>query len=150
MEMNQVELVFSMIWLTRRAASDKVLRGKVFIITKNPKYDGDQRAIALMVYKFFDKMSTSLADKSGKGGGVNNEIKQNKQLAEELHKPIIKNFLKRIVYVLFKDNIWGADLANVQLISKFNKGTRFLLCSIDIFSKYAWVVPLKDKMYNYC
>ena len=150
MEMNQVELVFSMIWLTRRAASDKVLRGKVFIITKNPKYDGDQRAIALMVYKFFDKRSTSLADKSGKGGGVNNEIKQNKQLAEELHKPIIKNFLKRIVHVLFKDNIWGADLANVQLISKFNKGTRFLLCSIDIFSKYAWVVPLKDKMYNYC
>ena len=45
----------------------------------------------------------------------------------------------------FGDNIWGADLADVQLISKFNKGFRFLLCVIDFFSKYAWVVPLKDK-----
>ena len=45
----------------------------------------------------------------------------------------------------FKDNIWGADLADMQLISKFNKGFRFLLCAIDIFSKYALVVPLKDK-----
>ena len=45
----------------------------------------------------------------------------------------------------FKDNIWGADVANMQLNSKFNKGIRFLLCVIDIYSKYAWVVPLKDK-----
>ena len=49
------------------------------------------------------------------------------------------------MYSAFKDNIWGADLADMQLISKFNKGVRFLLCVIDIFSKYAWVVPLKDK-----
>ena len=76
---------------------------------------------------------------------ANNEIKQNLQLAEELHKPIIRNFKKRTVYSEFKDNIWGADLADMQLISKFNKGFRFLLCIIDIFSKYAWVVPLKDK-----
>ena len=74
-----------------------------------------------MVYKFFDKKST--------GSGVaNNEIKQNLQLAEELHKPIIRNFKKRTVYSEFKDNIWGADLADMQLISKFNKGFRFLLC----------------------
>ena len=45
----------------------------------------------------------------------------------------------------FKDNIWGVDLADMQLLSKFNKGFRFLLCVIDIFSKYAWVIPLKDK-----
>ena len=45
-----------------------------------------------------------------------------------------------------KDNIWGANLADMQLISKFNKGFGFLLCVIDIFSKYTWVVPLKDKM----
>ena len=70
---------------------------------------------------------------------------QNEQLAEELHKPIITKFKKRKVYSVFKDNIWGADLAHMQLISKFNKGFRFLLCVIDIFSKYAWVVPLKDK-----
>ena len=99
-----------------------------------------------MVYKFFDKRSTgsvitTLANKSF----FNNEIKQNLQLAEVLHKPIIRNFKKRTVYSGFKDNIWGADLADMQLISKFNKGFRFLLCVIDIFSKYAWVVPLKYK-----
>ena len=76
---------------------------------------------------------------------VNNDTKQNLQLAEELHKPIIKKIKKRKVYSGFKDNIWGADLADMQLISKFNKGFRFLLCVIDIFSEYAWVVPLKDK-----
>ena len=65
------------------------------------------------------------------------DIKQNLQLAEELHKPIIKKFKKRKVYSRFRDNIWGADLADMQLISKFNKGFRFLLCVIDIFSKYA-------------
>ena len=46
---------------------------------------------------------------------------------------------------LFKDNIWGVDLADMQLLSKFNKGFRFLLCVIDIYSTYAWVIPLKDK-----
>ena len=66
-------------------------------------------------------------------------------LAKEVHKPIIRKFNKRTVYSGFKDNIWGADLADMQLISKFNKGFRFLLCVVDIFSKYAWVVPLKDK-----
>ena len=59
------------------------------------------------------------------------------QLAEELHKPIIKKSKKRRVYSLFKDNIWGSDLADMQLISKFDKETRFLLSVIDIFSKYA-------------
>ena len=57
----------------------------------------------------------------------------------------MKKFNKRKVYSSFKDNIWGVDLADVQLLSKFNKGFRFLLCVIDIFSKYAWVIPLKDK-----
>ena len=67
------------------------------------------------------------------------------QLSKELHKPIIRKFKKRKVYSGFRDNIWGADLAGMQLINNFNKGFRFLLCVIDIFSKYAWVVPLKDK-----
>ena len=71
-------------------------------------------------------------------------------MAEELHKPIGKKFLKRRVYSSFKDNIWGDDLADMQLISTFNKGIRFLLCVIDIFSKYAWIIPLKDEKYNYC
>ena len=49
------------------------------------------------------------------------------------------------MYSSFKDNIWGANLADMQLVSKFNEGIRFLLCIIDIFSKYAWVAPVKDK-----
>ena len=90
-----------------------------------------------MVYKFSDKKS--------KGCGVNMPLEFNEQLAKELHKRIIRNFKKRTVYSRFKDNIWRVDLADMQLISKFNKGFRFLLCVIDIFSKYAWVVPLKDE-----
>ena len=90
-----------------------------------------------MVYKFFDKKL--------KGGDVNIPLVFNEQWAEELHKPIIRNFKKRTVYSGFKDNIWGADLDDVQLISKFNNEFRFLLCVIDIFSKYVWVIPLKDK-----
>ena len=92
-----------------------------------------------MIYKFFDKKST--------GSGVaNNEIKQNLQLAEELHEPNIRHFNKRTVYLEFKDNIWGVDLADMQLISKLNKLFTFLLCIIDNFSKYAWVVPFEDKI----
>ena len=99
-----------------------------------------------MVYKFFDKKSASITDKSAAGSVVvNNEIKQNLQLSEELHKPIIKNFKNRKVWSGFKDNIWGADLVDMQLIIKFNKGFRLLLCVINIFSKYARVVPLQDK-----
>ena len=82
--------------------------------------------------------------KKTKGSGLANN-KENIQLADELHKPIIRKFKKRKVYSSFRDNIWSADLADMQLLSKFNKGFRFLLCVIDIFSKYAWVVPLKDK-----
>ena len=89
-----------------------------------------------MVYKLFDKKS------EGSGAKL---IPQNEQLANELHKPIIRKFEKRRVHSTFKDNIWGVDLADMQLLSKYNKGIRFLLCVIDIFSKYAWVVPLKDK-----
>ena len=98
-----------------------------------------------MVYKFFDS-KIALPDKKSEGSGVSTKLApQNQQLAEELHKPIIKTFEKRKVHGTFKDNIWGADLGDMQLLSKYNKGIRFLLCAIDIFSKYAWVVPLKDK-----
>ena len=60
-----------------------------------------------------------------------------KELAEKLHKPIIKKFEKQKVQSPFIENIWGADLADMQLISKFDKGISFLLCVVDIFSKYA-------------
>ena len=62
---------------------------------------------------------------------------QNQKLAEELHKPIIRKFEKGKVQSSFIDNIWGTDLPDMQLISKFNKGLQFLLCVIDIYSKYA-------------
>ena len=125
--------------LTKRTVADKILKNKAFDIAKDPKYDGYQRGLASMVYKFFDKKS--------KGSGVvNTKLKpKNQQLPEELHKPIIKKFEKRKVHAAFKDNIWGADLADMQLLSRYNKGIRFLLCAIDIFSKYVWVVPSKDK-----
>ena len=123
--------------MKRRTQSDKVLKVKAFKIASNPKYDGYQRGLASMVYKFLDKKS--------KGTGIKNEMKENQQLANELHKPIIRKFKDRKVYSSFKDNIWGVDLADMQLISKYNKGIRYLLCAIDLFSKYAFIVPLKDK-----
>ena len=122
--------------LVKRTQSDKVLRDKAFKNGSDPKYDGYQRGLASMVYKFFDKKS--------KGSGISaNE--PNYQLANELHKPIIKKFKKRKVHSSFKDNIWGVDLADMQSLSKYNKGFKYLLCAIDLFSKYAWVIPIKDK-----
>ena len=94
-----------------------------------------------MVYKFFDKIFKGSCAKH-----VNTKLTpQNQQLAEELHKPIIKRSEKRKVHAAFKDNIWGADLVDMQLLGRYYKGIRFLLCVIDIFSKYTWVFPLKDK-----
>ena len=117
--------------LTKRTTADKNLKNRAFDIAKDPKYDGYKRGLASMVYKFFDSKV------SGSGAKL---IPEN-----ELHKPTIRKFEKRKVYSTFKDNIWGVDLADMQLLSKYNKGIRFLLCVIDIFSKYDWVVPLKDK-----
>ena len=107
--------------LAKRIASDKVFRDKTFDIAKNPKNDGYQRGLASMVYKFFDRITkgrgiTTLTNKST----IKNEITQNQQSAEELHKTIIIKFKKRKFYSSFKDNIWGADLADMQLISKSN------------------------------
>ena len=76
---------------------------------------------------FFDKTSQGSGRPSPSALQIANN-KENMQLADELHKPIIRKFEKRKVYFLFRDNIWGADLADMQLLSKFNKGFRFLLC----------------------
>ena len=122
----------------------------MYDIASNPKYDGYQRGLASMVYKFFDSKVAPLDKKtmSGKGNAKPSSLERtgnNKILAEELHKPVIEKFNKRKVYSQFKDNIWGVDLADTQLLSKKNKGIKYLLCAIDLFSKYAFVVPLKDK-----
>ena len=78
--------------LTERTVADKILRNRVFNIAKDPKYDGYQRGLVSMVYKFFDTKSASLEDKSTEGSGIVNTTPQNLQLAEELHKPIIRKF----------------------------------------------------------
>ena len=75
------------------------------------------------------------------GSGIN----LNEQLAEELHKPVIKKFKRRKVYVRFKDNIWASDLGEMESLSSKNKNFKYLLCVIDIFTKYAWARSLKDK-----
>ena len=85
-----------------------------------PKYDGYQRGLASMVYKFFDKKS--------KGSGITNE--SNHQLANELHKPIIRKFKETKVYSSFKDNIWGVDLADMQSLNKNYKGIKGTLMLI--------------------
>ena len=97
--------------LEKRTQSNQVLKDKGFAIANNPKYDGYQRGLASMVYKIFDKKS--------KGSGI--KFMPNQQLANELYKTIIKKFEKRKVYSSFKDNIWVVDLANMQLISQYNK-----------------------------
>ena len=78
--------------LVNRVQADKVLRDEAYNVASNPSYDGYQRGLASMVYNFFDKKST--------GGNLNLE------LANELHKPIIRKFDKRKVYSSFKGNIW--------------------------------------------
>ena len=88
-----------------------------------------------MVYEFFDKKFS--------GSVIANE--PNYQLANELHKLIIRKFKKRKVYSSYRDNNWGVDLADMQSLSKYNKRINYLLCVIDILSKYEWVVFLKVK-----
>ena len=85
-----------------------------------------------MVYKFFD-------NKTGSGISVND------QLIEELHKPVIKKIKSRKVFARFKDNIWAADLAEMESLFSKNKNIKYLLCVIDVFIKYVWVKTFKDK-----
>ena len=116
-----------------RTKSDKVLRDKAYNIASNPEYDDYPRGLAGMVYKIFDKKSM--------GSG----IASSSILADEPHKPVIKMFNKRKVYSQFKDNIRGVDLVDIQSLSRKNKGINYLLCAIDLYSKYAFVIPLKNK-----
>ena len=119
--------------LVKRTQSDKVLRDKACKTASDPKYDGYQRGLlASRVYNFFDKKSSRST--------ITNE--SNYQLANELQKPIIRKFKKEKVYSSFRDNTWAVDLADLQSLSRYNKGIKYLLCAIDLLSKYAWVLPL--------
>ena len=124
--------------LVKRTQSDKVLKNKAFKIANDRNYDGYQRGLASMVYRFFDKKS--------KGSGIINE--PNYQLANELYKPIVRKFKKKDILFIFTDNICGVDVAYMQSLSKYNKEIKYLLCAIDLFSKYASVVLIKDKKRN--
>ena len=123
--------------LAKRTQSGKVLRDKAFKIASYPEYNSFQKGLASMVYKFFDKNSS---------GSCVAAIEPNYQLANELHRQIIRRFKRRKIYSSFRENIWGVDLADMQSLSKYNKGIKYLLCAINLISKYAWVVPLKDKI----
>ena len=103
--------------LVKRTQPDKVLRDKAFKFASNPNCDSYRRGLASMVYKFFNNKSS--------GSGIANE--PNHQLANELHKAIIRKFQKRKTYSSFKDNIWGVELADIQLLRKYNKGNKYLL-----------------------
>ena len=94
-----------------------------------------------MLYTFFDKKSTG----SGSKKLQNTTKPSSSKLADELHKPVIRKFKKRKVYSQIKDNIWGVDLADMQSLSRKNKGIKYLLCAIDLYSKYAFVIPLENK-----
>ena len=118
--------------LAKRTISDNILKDRAYEIARNGNYFGYQRALAKMIYKFFDK-------KTGSGVSVN------EQLAQELQKPVIKKFMRKKVYVRFKDNIWAADLAEMGSLSSKNKNVKYLLFVIDVFTKYALVKPLNDK-----
>ena len=100
------------------------MKDRAYSITKNFNYDGYQRALASMVYRFFEK-------KIGLGVSVN------EQLAEELQKPVIRKIKRRKVYARFKDNIWAANLAEMGSFSSKNQNVKYLLCVVNVFSKCA-------------
>ena len=120
--------------LAKRAVSDTVLKDRACEIAVNPKYDGYQKGLASMVYKVFDKKTRSEAKTS-----------VNEELAQELHKPIIKKSKRRRVYPGFENNIWAADLSEMGSFSPTNRRVKHILCVIHVFTKYVWINPLKDK-----
>ena len=104
--------------LAQKTISDKVLKDKVYETPRNCRCDGYQRALASVIYKFFDNKTRS-------------RVSVNKQLSKELHKPVIKNFKRRKVYARFKDNIWASDLAEMESLSSKNETVKYLLCVMD-------------------
>ena len=108
------------------------MEDRAYEISKTLEYDGYQRALASVVHKFFDKK-------------IGFEVSVNEQLLEELHKPGIKKFERRKICARFKDNIWTADLAEMESLSSKNRNVKYLLCVINFFIKNAWINSLKDK-----
>ena len=118
--------------LAKRVISDNILKDRAYENATNCQYDGCHRALASIVCVFFDK-------KLGSGITVNEKV------AKEIHTLAIEKLKRRQVYARFKDNIWVADLAEIQSLSSKNKNAKYLLYVIDVFTKYAWVRTLRDK-----
>ena len=110
------------------------MKDKANEIAINPRYDGYRRRLTITVYKFFDK-KTGLVAKAT----VNEEV------AQKVRKPVTNKFKRKKVYARLKDNIWAADLVEMESLSSKNRGVKYLLCVVDVFTKYAWIKPLKDK-----
>ena len=111
--------------LAKRTQSDKFLEDKAFKIASDPKYDGYQRELASVAYRFFDNRSS--------GGAIKPEPSY--QLANELHRQVIRKVRRRKVYSPFRGKICGVDLPDMQSLSIYNKGIKYLLCAIDLYSK---------------
>ena len=92
----------------------------------DPKVNGYQRSLAVLVCKFFNERTEGSGIKSG------NKSLENEKLAKEFHKSIIRNFKRRNPYSSFKDNIWDVDLTDMTLISKFNEGIKYF-CVLLIY-----------------
>ena len=118
--------------IPRRTASDKVLCDKSFTIASNPQYYGYQQEFISMVYKCFDKKSRDTTTHTGTV-----IISEYQQLDNKLQKPI----KKRKIHSSFRDNFWGADLVDMDLIRKYNKGIRFLMCVLFIFTANTHGLP---------
>ena len=114
--------------VAKRTISDNILKDRAYEIARNRNYDGYQRTLASMVSKSFDKKTRSGAIVANKAGAS-----VNKELAEELHKSVVKKLKKRKVY------------ARLESLSSKNKNVKYFLCFIDVFTKYAWVKLSKDK-----
>ena len=115
--------------LAKKTQSDKVLTDKAFKIVSDPKYEGYQRGLASIFYNFFDRKSS--------GSGI--DVEPNYWLVNELCRQIIRKSKIRKFYSSFRDGIWDVDLADMQSLSKYNKGIKYLICAVDLFSKYAIV-----------
>ena len=117
-KMNWIKLVFDMIWLTvhkkiwQKELNHKGLRDRAFKIASNPKYDNYQRELAEIKKSSENGVDALLVNKSA--------TEPNYQLANELHKQIIRKFKRRKIYSCFRDYIWGVDLADMQPLSKYN------------------------------
>ena len=129
--------------LTGKTSSDKMLHDKGFNFAKNAKYERYQRVLALIFYKFFDKKIICYSQRPHSRNNKNDNT-WDQQLAEELHKTIIKKFKKRKVQSTFIGNIFSADLADMELISKFNQRKLSFSIVIDISRTYGSVILLND------